>query len=82
MPPPPAVEIEGEEEFEVEAIVDSRKFRRKLQYRVQWKGYHGDDKYSWESPDDVTHCPELVIAFHERYPQKPGPVSSLSVITP
>lgn len=82
VPPPPPVEIEGEEEFEVEAIVDSRIIRRRLQYRVQWKGYQGDDKYSWESPDDVTHCPELVDAFHARYPKKPGPVASLSVIAP
>ncbi len=82
IPPPPPVEIDGEEEFEVEAIVDSRKFRKQLQYRVQWKGYAGVDEYTWESPEDVNHCPDLVAAFHERYPKKPGPVPSLPVIAP
>lgn len=44
LPPPPAlVEIDHEEEFEVEEVVDSRLFRRQLQYLVQWKGYGAGD---------------------------------------
>jgi len=30
---------DGEEEFEVAEILDSRHHRRKLQYLVAWKGY-------------------------------------------
>jgi hypothetical protein len=35
---PPPVIVEGEEEYEVECIEDSRLFRRQFQYLVKWKG--------------------------------------------
>jgi hypothetical protein len=37
--PPLPVEIEGQEEFEVLEILDSRIIRRKLEYLIQWQGY-------------------------------------------
>lgn len=37
--PPPPVEIDGESEFEVEAILGCRKKGRQLQYLIKWKGY-------------------------------------------
>jgi hypothetical protein len=69
-PPPPPIEVEGELEYEVERIVDSRLFRRQLQYRVIWKGY---PEANWEPAAHVTHCAELVSSFHSKYPNKPGP---------
>ena len=42
-PPPPDI-VDGEEEYEVEEILDSRIYRKKLQYLVKWKGYgHGEN---------------------------------------
>jgi len=80
VPAPPPIEIDGELEWEVEEILDSRLFRKShLQYRVQWKGYPDP---SWEPADNVSDCQDLLKAFHFRYPHKPGPASSLSVITP
>ena len=38
-PPPPPELINGEEEYLVEEILDSRMFRRRLQYLVKWEGY-------------------------------------------
>ncbi|GLB36661.1 putative retrotransposable element tf2 155 kda protein type 1-like [Lyophyllum shimeji] len=42
-PPPPPTLINNEEWFNVEDILDSRIFRRKLQYKVKWKGYGYED---------------------------------------
>lgn len=79
-PIPPPIEIDGELEWEVEEIVDSRLFRKShLQYRVRWKGY---PDLSWEPAANVAECQQLLEAFHSRYPHKPGPASSLSVIAP
>jgi hypothetical protein len=51
--PPPDL-IDGEEEYEVERIVASRRFRRgrKLQYLVKWKGYP-DAENQWVNEEDV-----------------------------
>jgi hypothetical protein len=35
--PPPSIEIEGQEEFEVSEILDLRIIRRKLEYFFQWQ---------------------------------------------
>lgn len=69
-PPPPPVTIMGEDEWEVEAVLDSRLFRgRTLQYKVSWVGYHQDDK--WYDASWFTNAPEVTEAFHRRYPNKP-----------
>jgi hypothetical protein len=46
--------IDGEEEYSVERILDSRRFgrRRRLQYLVKWEGYPDSDNM-WVDKDDV-----------------------------
>ncbi|KAH0610200.1 uncharacterized protein H6S33_011727 [Morchella sextelata] len=68
--PPPPVEIEGEEEWEVEDILDSRKRRGRFEYLVRYMGY---DEASWQPLSDLEHSPEIIRRFHERYPEKPKP---------
>ncbi|QRV99033.1 Retrotransposable element Tf2 protein [Ceratobasidium sp. AG-Ba] len=48
-PPQPPAEVtpDGEEEYEVERILDSRKRRNQVQYLVHWKGY-GPESNTWE----------------------------------
>ena len=51
--PPPDL-VDNAEEYEVEKILDSRKFGRgcKLQYLVKWKGYP-DSENQWVDKNDV-----------------------------
>jgi hypothetical protein len=46
--------IDGEEEYSIEKILDSRRFgrRRRLQYLVKWEGYPDADNM-WVDKDDV-----------------------------
>jgi len=37
--PPPPIQIEGENEYELDQIIDSRLHYNNLQYRAKWKGY-------------------------------------------
>jgi hypothetical protein len=37
--PPPPIEINGEHEYEVEDILDSRIFHCQFQYLIHWHGY-------------------------------------------
>ncbi|CAJ0965862.1 unnamed protein product, partial [Ranitomeya imitator] len=68
--PPAPVLVEGEMEYIVEKILDSRISRRKLQYLVKWKGY-GQEDNSWVFASDV-HAADLVRAFHLAHPGQPG----------
>jgi hypothetical protein len=74
--PPPPVEAEGIEEWEVEDIVDSRWDRRgrggrpRLKYTVKWTGYADPTEVPAAY---VENAAEIVANFHRRYPDKPGP---------
>ena len=70
LPPPPPVEVQGEAEYEVEEILDSRVKNRCLEYFIQWKGY-GVSERTWEPSSNVKNAPQKVCEFHHRYPQKP-----------
>ena len=77
--PPPPIEVEGEVEYLVAEVLDSkldRRFKRcPLRYFVRWSGYEGtDEEFSWVAADDI-HADELIPAFHLRYPDKPGPLT-------
>jgi hypothetical protein len=76
--PPPPVEIDGELEYEIAEILDTKPDRRrthKIVYLVRWVGYEGtDEETSWLSTEELAHAQELVRDFHNRYPNKPKPV--------
>ena len=76
--PPPPVEVEGELEYEIAEVLDSKLDRRrrcKLQYLVKWFGYEGtDEETSWLPADELGNATDLVMDFHRNYPAKPGPL--------
>jgi len=81
-PPPPPVDINGETEYEISRIVDSkidnRRRRCKLLYKVFWEGYEGTvNKFEWLPATELEHAAELLDDFHSAYPDKPGPLSAL-----
>ena len=77
-PPPAPVEIDGEPEWEIARVVDSKIDWRqacKLLYKVIWLGYEDtEDESSWLPVTELTHAPELIADFHAAYPDKPGPL--------
>src|SRR5712692_223856 len=60
--------IEGEEEYEVEKVINHRHTgrARTLQYLIKWKGYPEADN-TWE-PADQVHAPQLIKAYHRQHP--------------
>ena len=65
--PPPDL-IDGEEEYEVEEILQSQKFgrQRKVQYLIKWKGYL-DSENQWVNWDDM-HADEALADFKKKNP--------------
>lgn len=70
--PPPIVTSEGDIEWEVQEVLDSRLFGRwkKLQYLVSWTGY-GPEQNSWEPAHNLKNAPEAIKEFHRRHPSAP-----------
>jgi hypothetical protein len=65
--PPPDL-VQGETEYEVEAVINHRhkKGNRALQYLLKWKGYPDADN-TWE-PADQVHAPLLINQYHKKHP--------------
>jgi predicted GH43/DUF377 family glycosyl hydrolase len=53
VPPPSPVEVDGEEEYQVSSVEDSRIYRNQLQYLVRWTGY---DSLTWRQRSLLTGC--------------------------
>jgi len=70
--------IDGEPEYEISWIVDSKINRQqvcKLLYKMIWLGYEDtEDESKWIPISELTHAADLVSNFHIAYPTKPGPL--------
>jgi len=64
--PPKPVIIEGEEEFEVERILNKRVVRGKEKFLVRWKGYTAEED-TWENRENLENTKELVEEFEREY---------------
>ena len=69
--PPPVVEVDGEQEWFIDRIEDSRYNRRRRQYEflVKWTGY---DELTWEPHEFVKETAALTD-YYTRYPDRPRP---------
>jgi len=63
---PQPVVIEGEEEWEVEKIMNKKKVRGRDKYLVQWKGCTAEED-TWESRENLKNAMELVEEFEREY---------------
>ena len=75
--------VDDEPEFEISEILDTKidncRHACKLLYLVRWMGYEGTNEETlWILASELGHASELVVDFHQAYPAKPGPLSSLS----
>ena len=64
------VDEEEDIEYGVEEILDSRRNRGKVYYRVRWEGYAEQDD-TWEPIDVLDGCPDKLREFREKFPNKP-----------
>jgi hypothetical protein len=65
---PPPITEEDEEQYEIDAILNMRRYSRKktLQYLVHWKGYpHANN--SWVNHREL-HAPDLLKEFYYKNP--------------
>lgn len=63
--PPPVVVESGEEEYEVEKVVGSKRTKAGWLYRVRWKGY-GPEEDTWEPKGNlVGNAQEELATYHK-----------------
>ena len=69
-PPPPDL-IDGEEEYEIEGILNHRTRKGKIEYYTKWKGYDHEEN-SWEiEAQFLPHAQEILEEYQNEHHLKP-----------
>jgi len=63
--PPPLVEVDNEQKYEMEDISDSRIFNHQFQYFIHWHGYDVSE-HTWELIKNLSNTMEEVHEFHQQ----------------
>jgi len=66
---PPPIVNDGELEWEIEEVLDSRWHWRRFQFLIKWKGFSREHN-SWEVASDVK-APDLVAEYYRKHPAVP-----------
>ena len=69
--PPLPIQVNSDDEWEVEEILDSKVVRGVLKYKADWRGYDPDPV--WYPAENFVGCPHKLKEFHSKYPERPGP---------
>lgn len=67
--PPPPIQINGQEEYEVEEILDSKIKHGILYFLVHWRGYDINER-TWEPMMNLTNAQDALYDFRRKYPTK------------
>jgi len=70
--PPLPIINEGEPEYELKEIIDSRLHYNKLQYRAKWIGYSPEHDKTWYPAENFENAGLAKRNFHSGYPNKPN----------
>ncbi len=68
--PSGSIVVNDEDEWEIDDILNFRRYRRRLQYRVKWNGYDNDLNWYNADGDEFMNAQKVVDDFHIRYPNK------------
>jgi hypothetical protein len=72
--PPPEIMPDGEEEWEVESIIDKRERKvgrsTRTEYLVHWKGYPDHDR-TWEPIANLKHASQTVLLYERSLQSRP-----------
>ena len=68
--PPELIDVEGNPEYKVEEILDSRLKHGKLEYLVKWFGYTNDYN-TWEPEANCANSPDIINDFYKKNPSAP-----------
>jgi len=69
---PPPIQIEGEDEYELDEIIDSQLHYNKFEYRAKRKSYSPEYAKVWYPAETFNNTEHAVQRFHRHYPGKPG----------
>jgi hypothetical protein len=76
--PPPPVIPKGEEQYQVDKLVDWKAEDTIWKYRVRWEGYGPLDD-TWEPASKLLHSEDQLREFYTNYPNVPKPEHPLPV---
>ncbi len=65
-----SIVINDEDEWEINDILNSWRYRRRLQYRVKWKSYDNDLNWYNADDDEFMNAQEMIDDFHIKYSRK------------
>ena len=63
--PPPDL-IEGEEQYEVETIIQHRRKGNRYEYLIKWKGY-GSNENTWEPEVNLSNSEEILKEYRKTH---------------
>jgi hypothetical protein len=71
--PPSTIEIDSEEEYKLEEILQSEYKYGILRYRVKYKRYSAEQS-EWLPAENLVHAQDMVHEFHISHPNQPRPI--------
>jgi len=69
--PPRPITIEDDEHWEIDDILDSRRYRGRIQYKVKWTDLDRNDEWYYADKEKFDGSEEVLNEFHKLYPNKP-----------